>query len=153
NVAGFVDLVHKLRGQKLIFASSISVYVNSNNCLASENDPLPDAVSLYDLHKQMIERYAAIEYPNHYALRFGTVCGPSPNLRTDLLLNSLVRCAVHEGRLQIANPGVHRPILGIFDLCRAIEALVTGRLPSGTYNLASTNVQVGEVANWLARRF
>jgi nucleoside-diphosphate-sugar epimerase len=73
NVAGFAQLVHKLRGQKLVFASSISVYVNTVARAAVESHLLPAPVSYYDLHKQMIEQYAALAYPNSYALRFGTV--------------------------------------------------------------------------------
>lgn len=153
NVSGFVELVHKLKDQKLIFASSISVYVNTDDRLAAEGEPLPEAVCLYDHHKQLIERYAALAYPHYYALRFGTVCGPSPNLRTDLLLNNMVRSALSDGYLQVANPHVHRPILGISDLCRAIEVLISDRLPPGRYNLASDNVQVGELAASLARHF
>jgi SAM-dependent methyltransferase len=58
NVSAFVDLVHKLRGQQLIFASTISVYVDSGGRLSREDDPLPEPVSFYDFHKQTIERYA-----------------------------------------------------------------------------------------------
>ena len=42
NVAGFAGLVHKLRGQKLIFASSSSVYVRTAGRPASEAEPLPE---------------------------------------------------------------------------------------------------------------
>jgi nucleoside-diphosphate-sugar epimerase len=154
NVAGFVDLVHKLSGQKLVFASSISIYVNTAGRQAAETDPLPDPVSFYDLHKQLIERYARVAYPNSYGLRFGTVCGPAPNLRTELLLNALVRSAVQDGYVQVANRDAHRPLLGIFDLCRAIEAIVTGgSIPPGVYNLASVNARIGEVADYVAHRF
>jgi nucleoside-diphosphate-sugar epimerase len=153
NVSGFVELVHKLRAQKLIFASTISVYVNTGGRLADETDPLPEPVSFYDLHKQTVERYAALAYPNHYALRLGTVCGPSPNVRDELLLNSLVRSAVHAGQIQVANRQAYRPLLGVGDLCRAVEALVTRPVPPGCYNLASLNVRIGEAADYVARRF
>jgi nucleoside-diphosphate-sugar epimerase len=153
NVAGFVELVHKLRGQKLIYASSISVYINTGVRPAEESDTLPAPVSSYDLHKQTIERYAALAYPYSYGLRFGTVCGPSPSLRTDLLLNSLVRSAIFSRQVQVANRQASRPLLGINDLCRAIELLLTRPVLPGCYNLASVNVTVGEVADYVAGRF
>jgi nucleoside-diphosphate-sugar epimerase len=153
NVAGFADLVHKLHGPKLIFASSISVYVDTAGREAREQDPLPEAVCLYDMHKQSIERYADLAYPNHYALRFGTVSGPSPAIRQELLLNSLVRSAVTKGKIRVANPQTHRPLLGINDLCRAIEAILTRPVPPGRYNLASLNASVGELADYIAQRF
>src|SRR6516225_1251297 len=41
NVGGFVDLVHKLRAQKLIYASSMSVYINTHGRLVTEDEGLP----------------------------------------------------------------------------------------------------------------
>jgi nucleoside-diphosphate-sugar epimerase len=153
NLAGFVGLVHKLQGQQLIFASSISVYVNTHGHAAAEADPLPNPVCYYDLHKQMLERYAALAYPNSYALRFGTICGPSPNLRNELLLNSLVHAAITTGTIQVANRAMSRPLLGINDLCRAVEVILTGAVPPGCYNLASVNAPIGAVADYVARYF
>src|SRR5262245_50987492 len=71
NVAGFVDLLHKLRGQRLVYASSISVYVNTAGRRAAEDEPLPPPVCYYDLHKQAVEHYGALAYPAGHALRFG----------------------------------------------------------------------------------
>jgi nucleoside-diphosphate-sugar epimerase len=153
NVSAFVDLVHKLRGQQLIFASTISVYVDSGGRLSREDDPLPEPVSFYDFHKQTIERYARLAYPNYYALRLGTVCGPGPRLRTELLLNSLVRSALESREIQVANRAAHRPLLGINDFCRAVHAIVTRPVDPGCYNLASVNVRIGEVADYVAGRF
>jgi nucleoside-diphosphate-sugar epimerase len=153
NVTAFVDLVHKLRGQKLIFASTISVYVDTGGRLATESDPLPDPVSYYDFHKQELERYARLAYPSSYALRLGTVCGPSPAIRTELLLNSLVWSALHKGYVEVANSSAHRPLLGVNDLCRAVEAIITRPVEPGCYNLASVNARIGEVAEYVATRF
>jgi nucleoside-diphosphate-sugar epimerase len=153
NVDGFVGLVHRLRGQKLVYASSISVHVNTAGREAKESEPLPEPACYYDLHKQAIERYAALAYPHGYGLRFGTVCGPSPNLRDELLLNSLVRSALRQGRVEVANRAASRPLLGIGDLCRAVEAVLTRPVPPGRYHLASVNVTIGEAADYVARRF
>jgi nucleoside-diphosphate-sugar epimerase len=153
NVTAFVELLPKLRGQKLLFASSISIYVRTPAGPASERLPLPPPVSHYDLHKQVIEQYARIAYPNYFALRLGTLCGPSPNIRLDLLLNSLVWSALNRGRIEVSNRGFHRPILGIHDFCRATETLLAGRAEPGPYNLASANVTIGAVVDYVAGRF
>jgi nucleoside-diphosphate-sugar epimerase len=153
NVSGFVELVHRLRGQPLVFASSISVYVQTGGWAAREDQPLPPPVSYYDLHKQAIERYAAIAYPQSYALRFGTVCGPSPNLRPELLLNSMVLSALKQGEIRVANREASRPLLGIGDLCRTVEAVLRGGVPPGCYNLASVNTSIGELAALVSDRF
>jgi nucleoside-diphosphate-sugar epimerase len=153
NVASFVELVHKLKGQKLIFASSISIYGSQPGRLAHESDPFPDPSCEYDYHKQAIERYATFAYPNHYALRFGTVCGPAPAMRLQPLLNSMVRAAVTEGRVRVANRQAHRPLLGINDLTRAVKTILEQPVAPGAYNLASVNVRIGEVADYIADRF
>jgi UDP-glucose 4-epimerase len=151
NVSAFVDLVHKLRGQKLIFASTSSIYLRTNH-LAREHERLPEPVSYYDLHKRMIEQYASIAYPNSIALRFGTVCGPSPNMRSDVLLNSLVVSALRRGYVEVANRDYRRPILGMGDLCRAMTILLTRSIEPGPYNLASANVTIGDAADFVAQR-
>ena len=153
NVGGFVELAHKLRGQTLVLASSISVYVRTTDRPAAEDDPLPEPAAVYDLHKQLVERYARFAHPATFALRFGTVCGPAPNIRTQTLLNGLVRSAVCRGRVEVANGHAHRPILGVGDLGRAVEAVLGGSVPPGCYNLASANVRIGELAAWVADRF
>jgi len=153
NVDSFVGLVHKLRGQKLLFASSISLYVRTPGVPAIECQPMPAPVSFYDMHKQMIEQYARIAYPNHFALRFGTLCGPSPNIRLDLMLNSMVWSALSRKKIEVANRDVHRPLLGITDLCRAIATILTSSIEPGPYNLASVNTAIGQIADYVAGRF
>jgi UDP-glucose 4-epimerase len=153
NVTAFVDLLRKLRGQKFLFASSSSVYIHTHGRVVAESEPFPRPVSAYDHHKQIIEEHARNEYANSYALRFGTVCGPSPNMRRDLLLNSLVWSAMTRKYIDVANRAYHRPILGIHDLCRAIAMLLTQPIEPGPYNLASANVSIGEVADYVAARF
>lgn len=153
NVGGFVDLVHKLRGQVLVYASSVSVCGRTGGRPADEADPLPEAAAPYDLHKQAVERYARLAYPAAYGLRFGTVCGPAPNLRPELLLNGLVRAAVRDRRVEVANPAAHRAVLGVGDLGRAVRAVLAGGVPPGVYHLASAGVRIGDAAERVARRF
>mgnify|MGYP000941590522 CR=1 FL=1 len=136
-----------------MYASSISVHVRTPARPAVEDDPLPAPAAAYDLHKQEVERYAAFAYPNSYGLRLGTVCGPAPNLRPETLLNGLVRSAVRRGVVEVSSPHAHRPLLGVGDLGRAVEAVLRRAVPPGCYHLAGTNVRVGELAAWAARRF
>lgn len=152
NVSGFVELIHKLRGQKFIFASSVGIYVDTAGRSANEDNPLPEPGEIYDLHKQEIERYAKFRYPNSYALRFGTVCGPSPNMRPTIL-NGMVQSAIRDGRVVASNANKHRAILGLGDLCRAVETIITGSVAPGVYNLASGNLRIGEAAEWIGKKF
>jgi nucleoside-diphosphate-sugar epimerase len=151
NVSGFVELIHKLRGQKFIYASSVSVYVETEGPFGEGAD-LHQPAEIYDFQKQEIERYAKfIGCPHTYGLRFGTVCGPAPNMRPTLL-NGMVQSAVRDGRVVVANPNNYRPLLGLGDLCRAVETIITGSVVPGVYNLASTNIRIGAVGNFVAHR-
>ena len=107
--------------------------------------------NIYDVSKHVIDCVAAISGADFYALRFGTVNGWSPNFRLDLMINRMVFDAVVRGEINVMNEGVHRAILDIRDLCRAVTALIAGEPSPGAYNLCSFNGTVGEIASHVAQ--
>jgi nucleoside-diphosphate-sugar epimerase len=107
-------------------------------------------MNMYDFSKYACDAVSSLLYRNYYALRFGTVNGPSENLRLDLMINRMVWSALTRGKVQMANPNVRRPILGISDLCRTVEAIVTGPDAPGIYNVASFNTTVEDAAQAVA---
>lgn len=140
NVVAFQQLLERLNAhQRLIYASSSSVYSGFGATAASED---MNAGNAYDASKYMIDMLASISGKRTYGLRFGTVNGPSPNIRKELMLNSMVGSAINDGFVRIANPKVHRPILGINDLALAVIATLNGDGTPGIYNLASANSTV-----------
>ena len=154
NVRNFVNLLPLLEGKKLIYASSSSVYGNIDLKEATEDCLSYNPNNYYDLTKSEIDNYAKLSGVEYYGLRFGTVNGPSPNLRTDIMINAMFETAKTQGKLKISNPGIYRPILSIMDLCKAIVKIIeTKDNKYGTYNLASFNSTVdriaGEVSNAL----
>ena len=73
-------------------------------------------------------------------MRFGTVNGWSPRLRTDIMINAMVNSSKTDGHIKLYIKDIMRPILGIKDLCRAIEVIVDCDIDKrGIYNLASFN--------------
>ena len=149
NVRNFVNLLGKLHFQKFIYASSSSVYGKVNILNASEECTSYIADNFYDLSKSQIDNYAKLNSDlEWYGLRFGTVNGFSPNLRTDIMINSMVESAVNNKKIIISNPKIGRPILGIYDLARAIIAILQNgdRQLSGIYNLCSFNSTVENIA-------
>jgi nucleoside-diphosphate-sugar epimerase len=82
------------------------------------------------------------------ALRQGTVCGWSPRMRFDLIVNTMVKTALTTGTIVVNNPSIWRPLLDIRDavsgFLRAVQA--SYRL-SGVFNIASGNYTVGQVAD------
>ncbi len=130
NIVGLWRLISNLDGQKLIYASSGSVYSESGQ-------------TTYDWTKRVIDHMVPMLYPNHWGLRLATVCGASPNIRTDLVLNAMVKSALTEGVVRIANPQTKRPILAMTDLCMGIEAILAGDVAPGIHDLKSFNSTIG----------
>lgn len=158
NVRNFWNLVNKLgANQPLIYASSASVYGNGEPYKQFfEHDPLPPATNWYDFSKQEIDRIAALAGKKCYGLRFGTVCGASPNIRTELMLNSMYLSAQNTGVVRYNNEDTNRAILGIQDLCNGVSAILQyieekGPRNPGAYNLASFNATIGYMAKETAR--
>lgn len=145
NVLNFYDLLQKVGDKKIIYASSSSVYNGTVKRVAGEGDASFDFNNMYDLTKLFADNLAVLYSRNFYGLRFGTVCGHSPNLRTDVMINKMVFSAINDGKITIYNKEINRPILGILDLCRAIHNLIEQDSEPGIYNLASFNSTIQEI--------
>jgi len=153
NVNNFIDLVNKLdKDQILIYASSGSVY-GSTNTTSIEDVPLQfKPINNYDLTKYSLDVHAEKFIQSGYnviGLRFGTVNGWSPNIREELMINSMTKKAIREGSISINNKTIKRPILGIRDITRAVKEIIENPKP-GVYNLASFNDTVQSISDHIA---
>ena len=149
NIDNFIKLVSKLnKNQKFIYASSSSVYGHTGNSVVDETYKVFEPNNYYDLSKQVIDMYMTINDINYYGLRFGTVNGWSPRLRSDIMINAMVNSAKTDGHIKLYIKDIMRPILGIKDLCRAIESIINCDVDKrGIYNLASFNNTSEGIAN------
>ncbi len=133
---------------RFIYASTCSVYGFSDNNLMTEEDNLAPHFP-YGLSKLIGEKgclQQADEKFNVIALRKGTVCGASGRMRFDLVVNTMVKTAINEGVIRVHNPKLWRPILDIRDAIDAyLQAIFTEHIGSGAYNIASENIQIGEL--------
>lgn len=152
NVDNFINLISKIKkNQKFIYASSSSVYGHTNNKIVNEEYDTFIPNNYYDLTKQVIDMYASTTDIDYYGLRFGTVNGWSPNLRVDIMINSMVNSAISEGHIKLYIKDIMRPILGIKDLISALEVIIdTDSGIKGIYNLASFNSTSEEIANTIS---
>ncbi|PWU24247.1 hypothetical protein C5B42_00310 [Candidatus Cerribacteria bacterium 'Amazon FNV 2010 28 9'] len=146
NVAKFVRLLDKLDDQAFIYASSSGIYGKTGENIVDETFDRYVPTTYYDLQKKEIDLYASLSSLNYYGLRFGTVNGYAPNLRTDLMINKMFLDAKEYGKIHVSNPHIHRPLLGIADLCRVVNSIILDPTHPGIYNLASFNTQIGEIA-------
>lgn len=149
NVTKLINLTDKLNeNQKLIVASSSSVYGGLNRLDCLETIKEYNVINEYDLTKISIDQFLPLTKCNYYSLRFGTVAGCSPNLRTEIAINALVNSYMEKGYIEIFNGHTYRPILGIQDLVAGIKKIIDKEdSVRGIYNLASFNITFDELGD------
>lgn len=145
NVVKFYTLIKKLNKQKFIYASSSCVYVSSDNSEKIETDQL-EPIDGLTISKTTIDSLMPLTNLEYYGLRFGSVNGYSPNLRLDLMINSMTLSAIKNKEVNVFNGHANRPILSINDLCRAVETIIDcNEDKRGIYNVASFNDNILEI--------
>jgi nucleoside-diphosphate-sugar epimerase len=136
--------------KRYIYGSSCSVYGYTIDELFDETRPTisnyPYGISKlqgeFGAMKQHDESFSVI------ALRQGTVCGYSPRMRLDLVINAMVKSAIAEKCITVNNPAIWRPILDIRDAVSAyVRSIEAHEDISGIFNIASGNYTVGEIGD------
>ncbi|MFC1576783.1 NAD-dependent epimerase/dehydratase family protein [Candidatus Omnitrophota bacterium] len=136
--------------RRFIYASSCSVYGYTVNRLYNEKDPVtcdyPYGISKLQGERGVLqmrdERFSVI------ALRQGTVCGHSPRMRMDLIVNTMFMTAVKDSKIVINNPSIWRPIIDMRDAISAFERAIQAHYSiNGVFNVASGNYTVGQVGD------
>lgn len=136
--------------KRFIYASSCSVYGYTVNELYDEDSPVTCAYP-YGISKLQGERGVLQLQDKDFsviALRQGTVCGYSPRMRLDLIVNTMFKYAMTERKVTVNNPSIWRPILDIRDAATAyLRAIQADYSLSGVYNVSSGNYTVGQVGD------
>jgi nucleoside-diphosphate-sugar epimerase len=143
-------IAKKAGAKRFIYASSCSVYGYTVNELYNEDSPVTCSYP-YGISKLQGERgvlQLADDDFSVIALRKGTVCGYSPRMRLDLIVNTMFKSAVTDKKITVNNPSIWRPILDIRDAASAyLRAIQADYSLSGVYNIASGNYTVGQVGD------
>lgn len=136
--------------RRFIYASSCSVYGYTVNELYNEDSPVTCGYP-YGISKLQGERGVLQLHDESFsviALRQGTVCGFSPRMRMDLIVNTMFKSTMIERGIVVNNPSIWRPILDIRDAASAyLRAIQADYSLSGVYNIASGNYTVGQVGD------
>lgn len=136
--------------RRFIYAGSCSVYGYTENKLYDEDAP---AVSNYPygISKLQGERAVMQMVDAEFSvicLRKGTVCGYSPRMRLDLVVNTMFKTALSEKVIRVNNPSIWRPVLSMQDAVSAYtRAIESHENTSGIFNVSSGNFTVGEMAD------
>jgi nucleoside-diphosphate-sugar epimerase len=147
----YLAFVAKRAGvRRFIYASSCSVYGYTVNQLYDEDSPVTCNYP-YGISKLQGERGVLQQQDDGFsviALRKGTICGFSPRMRMDLIVNTMFKCAMTDGKVVVNNASIWRPILDLRDATSAyLRAVQADYSISGVYNVSSGNYTVGQVGD------
>ncbi len=138
--------------RRFIYASSCSIYGYTHDELYDETAPVTCAYP-YGISKLQGER-AVLQMADAgfsvIALRQGTVCGFSPRMRFDLIVNTMYKTALSSGSITVNNASIWRPILDLRDAMSAFRRAVQASYAvTGVFNVASGNFTVGQIADYV----
>jgi nucleoside-diphosphate-sugar epimerase len=149
---GAIDLL-----LQLLSPSQIVVYPNTNSGYGikpggeacTEDSPL-NPISVYGHTKVNSEGRLLALAPLTVSLRLATVFGPSPRMRTDLLVNHFVYKAVTDGAITVYQKDYKRNFVHILDVADAfvyaIEHIDTMRGRAFNLGLDSANLSKAQLA-------
>jgi len=147
----YLAYIAKLAGvRRYIYASSCSVYGYTIDKLYDEESP---AISAYPYGISKLQgEFGALQMADEnfsvISLRQGTLGGHSPRMRFDLIVNTMFRASLNQGKITVNNPSIWRPILSINDAVGAyLRAVQANYAVGGMFNVASDNYTVGQVGD------
>ncbi|MEV6394065.1 SDR family oxidoreductase [Streptomyces sp. NPDC051907] len=138
--------------RSFVFASSCSVYGRADQARAEHDEPSP--LSRYAQTKLGAEQRILAHHGGGFqpvVLRLGTVYGPSPSLRTDLVVNRMAACGVFDRKVVVHGDGLQRrPMVHVREIATAIEGVLAA-LPQAAgeiFNVAGEHgaVQMKDIA-------
>ena len=159
NYDAFIDLVKLSKdygAKRFIYASSSSVYGIKAKPNVHEDLPL-EPLTDYSKYKAMCEEVLMKEREPGFTtliVRPSTVCGYSPRLRLDVIVNILTNHAINEKLIKVFGGDQMRPNIHIDDMVRLYkEALewpaeaISGKI----YNVGYHNFRVREIAEMVRK--
>ena len=141
-----LEACKKYKVKKFIYASSGSIYGIKKEKKVTEDlglDPITD----YNKSKMISEKVIG-SYSNDIKtviLRPATVCGYSPRLRLDVVLNLFCYQAYFKKNITVLGGKQVRPLLNIDDMINCYEFFIKNKL-TGVFNVGFENLDVSQIA-------
>src|SRR3990167_10024998 len=139
--------------KQFIYASSGSVYGVSDWAEVYEEVPL-HPLSEYNKTKMVAER-CLLSYSDRMLvqiLRPATVCGFSPRMRLDTMVNSFTMQALGKEVIKFNGGEQHRPNIHIDDMTDLYLWMLDRPELTGIYNAGFENLQISEIARMVAQK-
>ncbi len=141
---------------RFVYASSCSVYGFTDNEVMDEDSPV-NPLYPYGISKLQGE-YAIMKMADEsfrpIAMRKGTVGGWSSRMRFDLVVNTMTKYALSDGKITVHNPNLWRPLIDIRDVVTAYrKAIMCSLNISEVFNICGENYTIGQLANDVVNEF
>ena len=139
--------------KQFIFASSASVYGVKGNAPVVEDTSL-EPVSDYNKTKMCAER-VLLSYADKMAvqiIRPATVCGVSPRMRLDVVVNALTALAKKEKEIKVMTPDLFRPHIHIEDVTDLYCWMLDRPTLTGCFNAGFENQTIMDTALAISKR-
>lgn len=128
--AAFIRFAHRVRQanvNRFILVSTCGVYGRTGSRQASETSPVQPVSGTAKaalIRETALNRLASNDF-SPTVLRVPSVCGVSPRLRLDLMVNGFVAAGFTMGRIEVLHGGAGwRSLVHVEDLCRVIAAVL-----------------------------
>ena len=148
------DKAVRHRVAQFIYASSGSIYGVKQEVEVVESLPL-EPISDFNKSKMVAER-VLLSYRDRMhvqIVRPATVCGLSPRMRLDVLVNRLTMQALTLGRITVVGGEQIRPNIHIEDLCRwYVFMLDYPGATTGVFNAGFENLSIQSIAERVAEK-
>lgn len=147
------DVAARSGVKQFIYASSGSVYGVSDAPVVTE-DTLLNPISDYNKTKMVAER-VLLSYKDKMAVQIArpaTVCGLSPRMRLDVVVNMLTIQALTKGAITVLGGGQMRPHIHIEDMTDLYLFMLEKPELTGIYNAGFENRSIMEIAKKIAKR-
>jgi nucleoside-diphosphate-sugar epimerase len=134
------------KNQKILYPNTNSGYgIGKKNAFCDENSDLKP-LSLYGRTKVDAEKII-LNHKNSVVFRLATVFGYSYRMRTDLLVNFLVKEAVKNKKLKIYEPHFRRNYIHISDIVDAFVFTIEnfGKMKGNIFNLGLSNANLTKI--------
>ena len=139
-------LCRKAGVKRFIYASSASVYGFTEKVCTEGDETISDYP--YGISKLLGELVLQFQDKNFsvVVLRQGTVCGVSSRMRFDLIVNTMFKTALNEGKIVVNNPDIWRPLYDIRDCVESYVKVLQSNA-SGIFNIGAENLTVLQIAS------
>ncbi len=134
------------KNQKIIYPNTNSGYgIGKKDKFCDESSPL-NPISLYGKTKVEAEKYI-LQHKNSVVFRLATIFGYSYRMRTDLLVNFLVKEAVLKNKIEIFEPHFRRNYIHISDIVDAFIFVINNfeQMKANIFNLGLSNANLTKI--------